>query len=174
MSLSLYFGPMFSEKTSTLIKEYNKYKILDKRIVIINHVSDTRYSQSDVISNHNRITLNAIKANQIKDINLTGFDVILIDEAQFFSDLYESTLSLIKNKKIIIIVGLDGNSNQGKFGQILDLIPYADHAVKLRALCSVCKDGTEAPFTKRTTSEKAEVLIGSSDIYQAVCRRHLN
>ena len=62
---------------------------------------------------------------------------------------------------------------QKKFGEIIDCIPYASEVTKLSALCMVCKDGTPGPFTKRTVEDRTRELIGGSDMYSAVCRKHI-
>jgi len=76
-------------------------------------------------------------------------------------------------KKQIILTGLDADSFQRKFGELIDCIPLACEVVKLSALCMVCKDGTCGPFTKRIVPDKQLELIGGSDMYIAVCRNHL-
>ena len=43
---------------------------------------------------------------------------------------------------------------------------------KLNALCTKCCNGTKAEFTKRTSSQQEITLVGSNDIYEAVCRKH--
>jgi len=59
------------------------------------------------------------------------------------------------------------------FGEILSLIPLADNVIKLSALCMVCKDGTEGPFSKRLTSDTCQECVGGASEYAAVCRKHL-
>jgi thymidine kinase len=56
---------------------------------------------------------------------------------------------------------------------MLKLIPIADKVDKLSAYCSICNNGTLAPFTKRiSTIHKDQIDIGSKDKYTAVCRNH--
>ena len=38
----------------------------------------------------------------------------------------------------VVVVGLDGDSNRQKFGEILDLIPYCDSCTKISAICKIC------------------------------------
>ena len=52
------------------------------------------------------------------------------------------------------------------------LIPHAEKITKLNALCSICKDGTEAFFSKRIISEQKQTLVGGSNAYIPVCRKH--
>ena len=99
-------------------------------------------------------------------------NVILINEGQFFPDLLEYVVMWCeKYNKNILISGLDGDYLRKPFGQILDLIPYANKVKKLKAFCSVCKDGTYAHFTKRISEDVEQKIIGN-DIYISVCRKH--
>jgi thymidine kinase len=97
-------------------------------------------------------------------------NVILINEGQFFSDLYDSVLQMLKQGKRIYIAGLDGDFERKPFGDILRLIPLCDDVIKLKSLCSLCRNGTHGIFTHRLTLEKEQTLIGS-DNYIPVCRK---
>ena len=99
--------------------------------------------------------------------------VVIIEEAQFYPDLVEFVLEAVEvYEKHIIVAGLDGDASRKPFGKLLDLIPYADSIVKLKALCKICNDGTEALFTSKKIHDNATVDIGGSDKYEALCRRH--
>ncbi|SPQ98203.1 Thymidine kinase [Plasmodiophora brassicae] len=68
-----------------------------------------------------------------------GARAILIEEAQFFPDLLQFVLHAVEvDGKDIVVVGLDGDRGRNRFGQALDLIPYADVVTKLTALCCRC------------------------------------
>jgi thymidine kinase len=101
---------------------------------------------------------------------LRSSEVILINEGQFFPDLYEVVIDMLKYKKKIYVCGLDGDFERKKFGQILDLIPLCDKVRKLTSLCSLCKDGTAGIFSMRLTDEKEQTIVGS-DNYIPVCRK---
>jgi thymidine kinase len=104
---------------------------------------------------------------------LRSAEVILINEGQFFSDLYEVVVDMLKYNKKIYICGLDGDFERKKFGSILDLIPLCDKVNKLTSLCSLCKDGTPAIFSMRLTEEKEQTIVGSTN-YIPVCRKCYN
>ena len=74
-------------------------------------------------------------------------------------------------RKHVIVVGLDGDSNRVNFGEIHKLIPLCDDIIKLKAYCSICKDGTLGLFSKRISESKEKVLVGSEEDYIAVCRK---
>jgi thymidine kinase len=56
---------------------------------------------------------------------------------------------------------------------MVDLIPDCDEIIKLKAYCSMCKDGTEALFSWKTTKNKNLIDIGT-DNYVPLCRQHYN
>jgi thymidine kinase len=106
--------------------------------------------------------------NWIKDED-TKYDVIAIDEAQFFTGLRDFVVNISPYVKRIIIAGLDGDFLQRPFGEIFEVLPLASEVLKLHALCMICNDGTLASFTKRLCEDTAQELVGDSDIYKAVC-----
>jgi len=105
------------------------------------------------------------------DFEVTEAKVIIIEEAQFFDDLVPFVRSMVDNfKKIVIVVGLDGDYNRKPFGTILQCIPFADKVTKLTALCCRCSDGTPAIFSHRKVQDRDQVLIGGADKYEPLCR----
>jgi thymidine kinase len=113
--------------------------------------------------------LNSIPHVQQK-IKVATSDVILINEGQFFEDLYEVVVEMLKQNKKIYICGLDGDFERKRFGQILDLIPLCDKVTKLTSLCSLCKNGTPGIFSMRLTNETDQTVVGSEN-YIPVCRK---
>jgi thymidine kinase len=169
--LEIWLGPMFSGKTTQLIQTYKKYAYIGKQVVVVNYAEDRRYHDT-MLSTHDKIMIPCIQSHSLVDIRdrLTAADVIIINEGQFFGDLYKIVLELVDlYRKSVYICGLDGDFQRKPFGKILDLIPHCDKITKLNALCAICKDGTPAIFSKRISSESEQVVIGS-DNYMPLCR----
>ena len=177
--LELILGPMFSGKTTQLIQVYKKYAYIGKKIATINYDGDTRYDLS-MLSTHDKLMIPCIQTASINELwnncdnvhynEVKEADVILINEGQFFEDLYECVLDMVeKHNKIVYICGLDGDFKRNRFGKVLDLIPYCDKIVKLKSLCSICKNGKPAIFSHRITDESLQIVIGS-DNYTPLCR----
>lgn len=179
--LKIVIGCMFSGKTTYIINESRKWIQLGKRPLIINYILDKRYSNEDKIISHDKIGIDCIMSENlsfIKSFNIESFDIILINEAQFFLDLKQKVKYLVDDlKKIVIVSGLDGDFLRNPFGQILDLIPDCDKIIKLKAYCSMCSNGTEALFSWKTldnlTNGKVVIDIGV-DKYVPLCRKHYN
>jgi len=171
-SLDLWIGSMYSGKTTTLIQAYKKYIYIGKKVVVINYDQDKRYHET-MLSTHDKVMIPCIQAHRLIHVinDLNKADVILINEGQFFEDLFEVVVELVDRKnKIVCISALDGDFKRKRFGRVLDLIPYCDNVTKLRALCFKCKNGTHAIFSHRVTSETSQVSIGS-DNYIPLCRK---
>jgi thymidine kinase len=162
---------MFSGKTSKLLEIYEQCILSNISVLVINHSSDTRYSDS-MLSTHNKKMIPCRLVEHLQDIVNASENVILINEGQFFDDLYDWVKMMVEQyNKTVYVCGLDGDSNRKRFGQMLDLIPICDKVTKLRSLCAICKNGNKAPFTLRTTTTSEEqILIGSDDCYKPVCR----
>jgi thymidine kinase len=173
--ITLYLGCMFSGKTSELIKIYRKLMVINKKVLSINYAQDNRYSSDDAIVSHNLDKIDCIKVSSLSEVPediIINHDYIIIDEGQFFSDLKNYVIKWCEQfKKNIIVIGLDGDYKRNPFGQILDLVPIADNVTKLKAMCKLCNDGTEALFTHRLSSEDEQIVIGNSN-YIPVCRQH--
>src|SRR5436305_1726513 len=93
--LFLFIGPMFSRKTSRLLAELSTYADLQISVAYINHSLDERETQCEGngVTTHNCLfkglpdKITSLKSDKLSSLNLDRFDVIGIDEAQFFPDL---------------------------------------------------------------------------------------
>lgn len=171
--LEIIVGPMFSGKTSKLTEIYKQCMFCNIPVAVINYALDTRYHDT-MLSTHDKHMIPCIQTMLLAPMwetntQVRGADVILINEGQFFEDLYPVVESMLKAGKKIYISGLDGDFQRKKFGQVLDLIPLCDKVTKLTSLCSICKTGEPGIFSMRLTSETQQTLIGS-DNYAPVCR----
>jgi thymidine kinase len=185
--LEIITGPMFSGKTSKLLEIYKQCNFCNIPVSVINHSLDKRYDET-MLSTHDKSMIPCIQTDNVSKVwfyekldetfdiesgnahmNLRSAEVILINEAQFFDDLYICVNDMLRVNKKVFVSGLDGDFERKKFGQILDLFPLCDKITKLTSLCSLCKNGEPGIFSMRLNKDKAQMLIGS-DNYIPVCR----
>ena len=209
--LCLILGPMFAGKSTYLINKVHELLCNGahaSEILLINHSRDTRYDTTNTnICTHDGNKYKAISTNNLQTIinsiiNIPIDDTsttttnkyshikhILIDEGQFFDDLFIAIKTLIlseygnnkkqnntqdkQDKKYIYICGLDGDFKQEPFAnsRILDLIPYTTQLIKLNARCYICNK--TAPYTKRIINCNDTILVGGAEMYQPSCITHL-
>jgi thymidine kinase len=176
--LKLILGPMYAGKSTELIRHIRQYKFLGKSVLCINHKINKRYGSQNIITHDKEEVSDCILLENLSDIKLFGklyknSDVIIIEELQFFEDAFINIIEFVeKYNKIVICAGLIGDYKRLNFGEVHKLIPIADNILFLSALCSICKDGTKAPFTKRIVEKKEQNLVGSNESYISVCRKH--
>jgi thymidine kinase len=177
MSLEILVGPMFAGKSSAIIRMVNRYKFLNKKVCLISHASDNRYSADPMLMNHDQMGVPCEKWAELMP-NITNQDyllatLVIIDEAQFFPDLKQFVEYTVDHLgKNCLVVGLDGDADRKPFGQILECIPLADKVTKLTAFCRACGDGTEAIFSYCHQPKGEQVLVGGAEIYKPLCRKH--
>lgn len=173
-SLNLIIGPMFSGKTTELLRVAKRLKSINNKVLLLNYNEDTRYSTTEMVTHDNE----GLPCEFVNDLTkmsidkISEYDVICINEGQFFANLVKFCMQCLNMNKSVYVCGLDGDFKQEKFGEILDLIPKCDTIIKLHSYCSICKNGTFAPFTKRITNSNEQKLIGTNE-YIPVCRKHL-
>ena len=168
--LEVICGNMFSGKTEELIRRLRRAQIAKMSTVIFKPSIDSRFSGEHIVS-HNKNKLKSIIINAPSEIKTKseGFDVIGIDEVQFFdSSIVKVCRGLASHNKRVIAAGLDKDYLGKPFGPMPEMMCEADYLDKLRAICVLC--GNPASYTQRTTWDAGQVVLGELDKYEARCR----
>ncbi|KAG4990185.1 hypothetical protein JHK87_023642 [Glycine soja] len=185
---AIFTGLIWSTLRSSLAEDPTE------NVAIIKSSKDTRYGLDSIVT-HDGAELPCWALENLSSFKqkfgidaYEKLDVIGIDEAQFFDDLYEFCLQAADHDgKTVIVAGLDVGygwilhyrvhaegvstfTGRRSFGSVLDIIPLADSVTKLTARCEIC--GKRACFTLRKTQDKQIELIGGVDVYMPVCRQH--
>lgn len=164
-------GSMFSGKTEELIRRLNRARIANQKVEIFKPAIDTRYDEDDVVS-HNA---NAVKSNPVQNASQIlfydrDFEVVGIDEAQFFDDELISVCNKLANSgKRVIVAGLDMDFSGNPFGPIPKLMSIAEYVTKVHAICIRC--GNLAQYSYRKAKDDKLVLLGETDVYEPLCRK---
>ena len=169
-NIEVICGSMFSGKTEELIRRLKRVIIAKKRIAVFKPEIDARYEEKKIVS-HNKISIDAYVVKNTKDILLKSndFDVVAIDEAQFFDDELLETVNLLANTgKRIIIAGLDMDYMGRPFGIMSNILSIANDVTKLRAICNKC--GSLASYSFRKNNTDALIHVGEKKDYMALCR----
>jgi thymidine kinase len=213
-SIEIFFGPMFSGKSSLLINRLKRAFHANLSSLLIKHSIDTRfqdliikddidddyisrdiddkfsqiteskYMKKGYIVTHDKAILHGIECKYLLPLipDIDDFDVIGIDEGQFFEDIIEFAETMAGLGKKIIISSLDGDYKRNPFKvrphcqSITDLIPKAEFVHKLAAICVKCHQNAYFSFRyvhPTRSSESADdnvVFVGASETYFPVCR----
>ena len=169
--LNLIMGPMFSGKSTILLTRYRRYQIAGKKCLLIKYAKDNRYTDSEeMLVTHDQISYRATSCNKLAEVHdfVQDYDVICIDEIQFYEDASHYCDLWANSNKIVEVCGLNGDYLRKPFEQISLLVPLADDISFVTAVCKAT--GKDACFTMRLSDEKEQEVIGSTDKYQAVSR----
>jgi len=180
MSLELILGPMFAGKTSALQSIVRRHEALGLKCATFKPQIDSRYGEESFIYNHDNVKVGAFPVTYLTQQMLTvayiDSALIIIEEGQFFNDLYDFVLKAVEtDKKHVVVAGLDGDRFRKPFGQLLNLIPIADKITKITSLCKMCgKEGLAVPalFTYGSTESTETVCVGGAETYMPLCRKH--
>jgi thymidine kinase len=103
-------------------------------------------------------------------VTLRKFKVIVIDEAQFFSErLIYLIHQLLKNGCIIIVNGLKLTAKRAIFGTMHYLLAEADEILSLKSVCNICGLIDYATRTKGFLTDSPSVDTGGAEKYYAAC-----
>lgn len=170
-SLELVMGPMFSGKSTELLRRLRIQRVIGRRGILVKHTSDVRTEGR--VATHDGVSEVALaveRVSELLDRDLQDVDVVAIDEGQFFPDLVDGVDSLVAAGKAVIVSALDGDYKMNLIGDTHKLVPRAEEVVKLRAICSICKT-SRASFTSRRVAGDNVFEIGGHDKYYATCRK---
>jgi thymidine kinase len=89
MSIELIIGPMFSGKSSELIKKIRQMKVINYKYIVIKPKLDFRYDSNKIVT-HNKESEDCLitdDLDNITDDKIKLYNNILLDEGQFFTNL---------------------------------------------------------------------------------------
>ena len=172
--IQVVMGPMFSGKSTELIRRLDRYERAGRRVVGVKSAIDKRYSEAPLIVTHRQHTFGAVVASALLPLELDAYDVIGVDEGQFYADLAAACERWAAAGKTVVVALLDGDARREPFpgSQLAELLARAESVTKLLAVCQRC--GADAAFTQlhsaATQLDANHVKVGGADLYRAACR----
>jgi len=181
MTLEVIIGPMFSGKTSELIRLVEREVYGKKKGAIFKIAFDKRYSAKQVAT-HNGLRYDAYTVGSSEDglrkieeiTKADHLDAIGVDEVNFFPEGIVELLDRLADEKRVIACGLNLNFRAEPFPTTMELAARADRVRYLSAVCVVC--GQEATRTQRliagkpAPSDSPTIVVGGKELYEPRCR----
>ena len=171
-------GSMFSGKSEELLSRIKRGVIAKQKVLLFKPSIDNRYDENRV-STHNGNSYDSISIEKSSDIlnfvKDTKYDIIGIDEIQFFdNDIVKIINKLADDGIRVIVAGLDMDFKAEPFHPMPEIMAISEMVTKLHAVCNKC--GKEASRSQRLINGKPAkyddpiVVIGASESYEARCR----
>lgn len=134
-------GPMFSGKSTELIRRLTIAKIAKLPIAVFKPAKDTRTHTEICARDGGCISATIIQHPRDMFDYAVDARVVGIDEAHFFDDgLPEIAMRLARLGKQVIISGLNLDFQERPFACMPNLLALADEIVHVRALCTACNE----------------------------------
>lgn len=112
-SIEVIVGPMFSGKSTELLRRISVMHYAKKRVMIIKHRMNNTALESTIVSRigPKQVCKLASTAQEVQNLFENGdYDVLAIDEVQFFSKDLVDYLEKLANKGVAVLVsGLDSD-----------------------------------------------------------------
>ncbi|HPI25279.1 MAG TPA: thymidine kinase [Candidatus Cloacimonadota bacterium] len=164
-------GSMFSGKTEELIRRIRRAEYAKQKVLVFKPAIDDRYDANNIVS-HSQMQAPSIPINQASEIYSYLQDdtqIVAIDEAQFFDESIVGICNDLADQGYrVIVAGLDQDYKGEPFGSMPQLLAIAEYVTKNLAICMIC--GNPANRTQRTVHKGEQILVGSTDAYEARCR----
>ncbi|MFN0136164.1 MAG: thymidine kinase [Phycisphaerae bacterium] len=168
-TLTVICGCMFAGKTSRLIELLTDARDRGRRAIAIKHSLDARYDRTDLATHDGRHFPARTAATAEQLIALTAdFDVIGIDEAQFFGPpLIDAVKTMRDAGRELFASGIDYDTWGRPFDPFPELLHLADETDILTIPCARC--GKPARMNQRLTPVIDGNLIGGPGDYEPRC-----
>lgn len=180
--IELVWGPMYSGKTSELIRRVVAMEYAKEEVIVFKPSIDNRYSEDSICSH----TGHEVKSHSIEDPK-DMFNIIkqhkgqkpavAIDEVQFFDPSVVEVISELANDGYrVMCAGLDQDFRGVPFPNTASIAAIAEFNTKLAAFCTVC-GGPATKSQRFVDGEPASmsdpiVMVGAVESYEARCRHH--
>ena len=202
--LRLFLGGVRSGKSARGLSRFIHYDGLDQFNPIIAIPSWTIRPDDPVYTKYKIEESNIIKIERDQTVEeslelLEAYNVVIIDECQFYPHLKAVVLRLLVQKKRVYLCGLDGDIHGDPMGEVLLMIPHCNKVTKLTGRCVRCIRENRAIVNEAIMSmlrvqeievvevkgesvvkiggldteiRESVVKIGGLDTYDPVCRYH--
>lgn len=173
----LYFryGAMGSSKTANALMVRYNYIERNQNILMLKPKLDNRDGER-TIQSRNGLECECFYVEELPEINVTEFDCIIVDEAQFLTkEQVSEFVKIVDDYNIpVICYGLRADFVGNLFEGSKWLLAWADTIEEVKTICWC---GKKATCNARVCNGKVirageQIMLGGSESYVALCRKH--
>ena len=173
----LYFryGAMGSSKTANAIMVQYNYHERGQNALMLKPKLDNRDGDR-VVSSRSGLTAPCRFVEELDDIDLSNYDCLIVDEAQFLKKPQVQRLVDIVDELDVPVIcyGLRADFQGNLFEGSHWLMAWADTIEEIK---TVCWCGRKATMNARVHDGKVvkageQIMLGGNESYVALCRRH--
>jgi len=173
----LYFryGAMGSSKTANAIMVQYNYKERGQKVLMLKPQLDNRDGERTVMSRCGLKTECAF-VEELPGLDVSGYDCLIVDEAQFLTkEQVQRLVAIVDEKNIpVICYGLRADFQGNLFEGSHWLMAWADTIEEVKTICWCGRKATcnARVFNGKVVKEGDQILLGGNSQYVSLCRRH--
>ena len=173
----LYFryGAMGSSKTANAIMVQYNYHERGQNALMIKPCMDTRDGER-IVGSRSGLSAPCIYMEEIDSVNISDYNCIIVDEAQFLKKAQvEKLVRIVDEMNIpVICYGLRADFQGNLFEGSTWLMAWADTIEEIK---TVCWCGRKATWNARVSGGRVifdgeQIMLGGNESYVALCRKH--
>jgi thymidine kinase len=161
-SLTVIMGPMYAEKSATLISFLTRHALAKRRTVVFRGRAATR-SRPATVESRNGLSLEAIEVDsgqemmselgRLAEAGGEPVSVVGVDEAQFVKGLVCACDELLRRGLRVYVSTLNGTFARKAWPETGELLALGAKVISLEAVCARC--GAFSASTSRLCSPEA-------------------
>ena len=173
----LYFryGAMGSSKTANAIMVQYNYHERGQKVLMVKPKLDNRDGERTVLSRCG-LSTECVFMDEIPDMDVSGYDCVIVDEAQFLTKEQVAHLVKIVDEMDIPVIcyGLRADFQGNFFEGSQWLMAWADTIEEVKTICWCGRKATcnARVMNGKVIREGDQILLGGNSQYVSLCRKH--
>ena len=173
--LSFRYDAMGSSKTANAIMVQYNYGERHQKVLMVKPRLDNR-DGARTIRSRCGLSTECVYMEEIGDLDLTGYDCVIVDEAQFLTkEQVETLVHIVDDLGIpVIAYGLRADFMGNFFEGSKWLMAWADTIEEVKTICWCGKKATcnARVADGRVVREGEQIVLGGNESYVSLCRKH--
>ncbi len=173
----LYFryGAMGSSKTANAIMVQYNYHERNQKVLMVKPALETR-DGARTIRSRCGLQTECMFVEELEHTDLTGYDCVIVDEAQFLTKAQvEYLVHIVDDLEIpVIAYGLRADFKGNFFEGSKWLMAWADTIEEVKTICWCGKKATcnARVVDGKVAREGEQIVLGGNEQYVSLCRKH--
>ena len=169
------YGAMGSSKTANAIMVQYNYNERNQRVLMVKPRIDNRDGERTVKSRCG-LSTECIFMEELDVSAVTGYDCVIVDEAQFLTKAQvELLVHIVDDLNIpVIAYGLRADFRGNFFEGSQWLMAWADTIEEVKTICWCGKKATcnARVVNGKVAREGEQIVLGGNEAYVSLCRKH--
>ena len=173
----LYFryGAMGSSKTANAIMVRHNYLERGQKVLMLKPRLDNRDGET-IVGSRCGLTCECQFIEDINAFNVTDYDCVIVDDAQFLTKAQvERLVHIVDNDNVpVIAYGLRADFQGNLFEGSTWLLAWADTIEEVKTICWCGKKATcnARLLDGKVIKEGEQIQLGGNESYISLCRKH--